>query len=135
MSTAPTLQRLFDVVKPFLGRSQLSAIHQGLRGEERDFFREKLAEYAGRVSSMPKTYGQDGNDDAIAYLHYFTSAFDWYITERDIEPEQLQAFGVAYLGRNPELGYINLVELVAAGAELNLYFTPTKLSEIEKLKA
>jgi hypothetical protein len=73
---------------------------------------------------MPKTYETDGQgDEAIAHLHYFTSGFDWYITERDMEEEQLQAFGLACV-HETELGYISIVELLRNGAELDLHFMP-----------
>jgi hypothetical protein len=79
---------------------------------------------------MPKTYEQDGlGQQAIAHLHYFTAGGDWYITERDTHPDQHQAFGAANLGYGAELGYISLPELLAAGAELDLHFTPRPLTQ------
>jgi len=136
VTAAQGLQALFKTLEPFLGTAQAAAIRYGLRGEEGELFRVKLEEYASRVQGMPKTYEtEERGVDSVAHLHYFTSAFDWYVTERDIYPEQLQAFGVAYLGRNPEVGYINLVELLAAGAELDLYFTPAPLREIARARA
>ena len=64
--------------------TQIMIIGDGCRGEERDFFFDKLSEYADRVRTMPKTYEQDGKGlDAIAYLHYFNGGADWYITEKD----------------------------------------------------
>ncbi len=67
--------------------------------------------------------------EAIAYLHYFLSGFDWYITERDMERQQLQAFGLACMGEE-EMGYINIVEFIRNGAELDLYFEPRSLRKI-----
>ena len=85
---------------------------------------------------MPQTYEQDGmGEQAIAHLHYFTSGCDWYITERDSDPDgegQIQAFGSANLGYGPELGYISIKELLENGAELDLYFTPCTLSSLRK---
>jgi hypothetical protein len=82
---------------------------------------------------MPKTYEQDGKDDqAIVYLHYFAGGrANAYITERDQEPEQHQAFGLADLfGDGGERGYISLVEWLANGAELDFHFTPCTLGEL-----
>jgi hypothetical protein len=117
----------------FIGPSQLSCIGTACRGEERDWFKAKLVELANLVQAMPKTYEQDGKgDQAIAYLHYFTAGCDWYITEKDSAQEQHQAYGVANIGYGPEKGYVSLVEILAAGAELDLHFPPMTLAEIEK---
>src|SRR5258705_12608941 len=100
-----------DLFYHFIGESQQQAILECLKGEERDWFHEKIKEYSKRIETMPKTYEQDGKGDAaIAYLHYFTPSADWWITERDCEEEQQQAFGLADLGYGAELGYISIVE-------------------------
>lgn len=121
----------------FLGRAQTRAIAAGLRGEEGSFFADKLRDLIERVASMPKTYEQEGRgDDAVAHLHYFLGGFDWYITERDLEQEQHQAFGWALLGNvgpdGGELGYISLAEITGAGAELDLFFSPAPLGELRQ---
>lgn len=126
----PTLRNFFSVM-------QLAAMRCGLSGEEAGYFREKLIEFDERIRTMPKTYEQDGKGDAaIVSLHYFLRGHDWYITERDMEEEQLQAFGLAALyGHEPELGYINITELIAHGAELDLHFAPCELGTIRAKRA
>lgn len=117
-------------LRGFISQPQLSAIDTACWGEERQFFYDKLVEVAGIVSTMPKSYETDDQGDkAIAYLHYFSAAADWYITEKDMEPEQHQAFGWADLGYGGEMGYISIVELVQNGVELDLYFNPRPLCE------
>lgn len=120
-------------LRGFIGKSQLHAIGQGCWGGERQYFYDKLVEMAGIVTRMPRTYEQDGlGDRAIAHLHYFKGSCDWYITEKDSEPDgQHQAFGLANLGYGGELGYISIVELVDLDVELDLYFTPCSLAEIK----
>lgn len=101
---------------------------------------EKAQKVAAVIETMPKTYEQDGKgDDAIAYLHYQVrhpnyAYSDWYITEKDMENEQIQAFGLVSLsGGRPELGYISLVELgTLEMVTLDLDFTPTRLGDIRK---
>ena len=131
ISLADTTQAV-NAMRGFIPPTQLSTMGTLCRGEEGDHFRSKFIEYAERVASMPKTYEQDGmGDDAVAHLHYFTGGCDWYITEKDMEAEQHQAFGLANLGYGGELGYISLVELLACrGVELDLYFKPKTLREI-----
>jgi len=119
----------------FVPRSQWKAILEGLSGEERPYFIEKVREYNARIDAMPKTYEQDGlGDQAVAHLHYFTAGGDWYITERDVDIDQtgqIQAFGLADPFQDGgELGYISIVELRRAGAELDLHWTPKTLAEI-----
>jgi hypothetical protein len=130
---SPTLARK-DVahaiaqLRGFIGTAQLQAIAQVCCSEEKQFMFEKLAEMARVVATMPRTYETDRQgDQAIVHLHYFMGGCDWYITERDCETGQLQAFGKANLGHGSELGYISIVEVLACGAELDLYWTPQPL--------
>jgi hypothetical protein len=121
-------------LRGFIGPSQLSCIGTACRGEERDWFKAKLVELANLVESMPKTYETEGKEP-IAYLHYFTSGWDFYITEKDIDQDgegQHQAYGVANIGYGPERGYVSIVEITQAGAELDLHFKPQPLCYIEK---
>ena len=133
--------RAVTALQGFIPAHQLDTLGTLCRGEEGDFFRGKLIEYAERVALMPKTYEQDGlGDQAIAHLHYFSGGCDWWITEKDMEtedgPGQLQAFGYADLGYGGELGYISLVELCQhPRVELDLYFTPAALGTIKQAKA
>jgi hypothetical protein len=121
-------------LRGFIGSSQLQALGDAMRGEEKQFFFDKMAALDSLVSTMPQTYQQDGlGDQAIVSLHYFRGSMDWYITERDSDPDgegQIQAFGLADFGDGGELGYISIVELIAAGIELDLYFEPKTLGQI-----
>lgn len=122
-------------LRPFLSRAQYLTLWQATRGEEGDWFKARTLEWALRVHDMPRTYAQDGlGDEAVAHLHYFIGGADWYITERDSDPDgagQTQAFGLADLGMSfPELGYISIAEITAAGAELDLHWTPRTLAEV-----
>jgi hypothetical protein len=132
-----TMRQATDAVQTlrgFIGAEQLDIIGRGCRGEERDYFKEKLVEMAKIVTDMPKTYEQDGlGENAVAHLHYFTGGCDWYITERDSDPDgegQIQAFGSANLGYGAELGYISIKELIEADVEIDLHFKPRTLAEI-----
>ena len=124
-------------LRGFIPPAQMELMGTLCRGEEGDFFRAKFVEFAERIGKMPKTYEQDGmGDEAVIYLHYFSGGCDWYITEKDMEDEQAQAFGYADLGYGGELGYISLVELCQCrGVELDLHFTPTTLATIKEATA
>jgi hypothetical protein len=120
------------VLRGFVCREQLAAITSAMRSEERQFFFDKAVEMANTIETMPVTYQTDGQgDEAIVHLHYFYGEFDWYITERDMLPEQFQAFGLAKMWEE-ELGYISIVELCANRAELDLYWTPKHLKHIKQ---
>ena len=140
MNTKMDAVNALRTLKGFIGKEQLAAITDGCRGEEKQFFFDKLVEMAGIVSAMPKTYEQDGlGDQAIAYLHYFRGNQDWYITEKDVgtpeDPGQHQAFGLADLGYGGEMGYISITEIIAHKVELDLYFRPRKLAELNRKAA
>lgn len=138
MKTLTETTAALNSLNPFIGSAQKQVIGSlAHHGEEREFFRDKLCTLAALVAGMPKTYEQDGKgEQAIASLHYFTSGADWYITEKDSEtsdkPGQHQAFGLADLGYGAELGYISLVEILAAGAEIDLHWTPKTVGEIQE---
>ena len=122
-------------LRGFIGSGQLQAIGDACRGEEKQFFFDKMVALSDLVSTMPQTYQQDGlGDQAIVSLHYFRGSMDWYITERDSDPDgegQIQAFGLADFGDGGKLGYISIVELISAGVELDLYFTPQTLGAVK----
>ena len=109
----------------------MQALWDGCRhSEEKAFFRQRVVDLAATIKTMPKTYDQDGlGMRAVAHLHYFTSAFDFFITEKDRSGGTKQAFGLA-CAHEREIGYINIREIVEAGAELDLYWAPKALGEI-----
>lgn len=120
---------------------QAKTIRAMMRGEEGAFFRAKIAELQQTLNTMPTSYQTDGQGDAaVVHLHYFTGSAEWYITERDREDEQHQAFGLAVLsGKDMELGYISLVELcrtsAITSANLDLHWQPRTLREIRAERA
>lgn len=132
-NTILDVAKAFNTLRWFVNVNQLTVMDNGTLGEERQYFIDKFCEYADRIDNMPKTYEQDGKgDQAIVYLHYFRSGMDWYITERDMEDEQYQAFGLADLGDGGELGYISIQELIENGVELDLHWTPKTLAEVKQ---
>jgi N12 class adenine-specific DNA methylase len=123
-------------LEDFVSAAQNAATLSGLSGPDAPAFQQIQRELLEILQTMPRTYQTDGQgDSAIAYLHYFTGNADWYITELDSDPDgqgQVQAFGLADLGMGfPELGYINIKELVQAGAELDYHFAPRSLRELQ----
>jgi hypothetical protein len=142
-ATIADVNAVMPLLKQFIGQAQLSAMGSGIRGEEGQFFKDKFIEVSKVIQTMPETYGTDGQGDkAVAYLHYFKGGMDWYITEKDAgdaedEKEgisgQVQAYGYANLGdpQNAEMGYISIKELIEAGVELDLYWTPKSIGTIK----
>ncbi len=130
---SPTLDAAsLAALRRFIGPAQMAAMHEGMQGEECAFFIGKLTEIAERIALMPATYATDDHGDAaIVHLHYFTGGCDWYITEKDCENVQHQAFGLACI-HEAELGYISIVELLRCRAELDLHFTPRTLAAVRQ---
>lgn len=117
------------------GRQLMAIIDYTQTGEDAKHYTRIAAEMVKTIVTMPETYDQDGKgDDAIVYLHYFLGGNDWYITEKDCDPDgdgQIQAFGLANLwGGYPELGYISIKELIDANVELDLYWHPKSVGEV-----
>lgn len=121
-----------ESIRPFVPRSQLAYMLQATHGEEGDYFRQLITDLAARIAAMPKTFEQSGaGDAALVHLHYFFAAFDWFITEKDMEGVgTLQAFGLADMGC-PELGYICIDELLTLkGMQLDLHWKPESLQSV-----
>jgi len=129
------MDEMLESLRDFVSESQLKALEAGLRGEEAAAFKEIVERLTNTIATMPEVYGQDGKGDgAIAYLHYFSPSWDWWITEKDsVEDEpQHQAFGLVR-GFTIELGYVPISELIKFPyVELDFYWTPKTLGEIKK---
>ncbi len=123
-----------DTLKLLTTPEQYEVITDAMLGEEGDHFIELIDRIHAMWQAMPKTYETDGQGcAALAQLHYFTGACDWWIVEKDADPDhvgQVQAFGIADLGMGPEAGYISIPELLENGVELDLYFKPKRLGEL-----
>jgi hypothetical protein len=118
-------------ISDFICLEQRKVIRELVYGEEGQFFADKLVELQGIIENMPKTYETEGlpAEKKLAQLHYFKGGWDWYIIEKDIENDQLQAFGVVK-GDETECRYISIQELMENGVEIDLHFTPTPYREL-----
>lgn len=128
-------------ILPFVPADQHRVVAQAIAkpGESADEFREIVYRMHRTITGMPKTYEQEAKgEDAIVHLHYFGGSSDWYITERDADPDgdgQVQASGLADLyGDGGESGYINIKELCELPGRymfnLDFHFTPRTLREV-----
>lgn len=133
LATAAQAGAALKLLAGFMSASQMNAVKEGMRGEEKQYFISKMVELEALIKGMPKTYDQDGmGDDAVASLHYFKGGADWYITEKDVSGDQEQAYGLADLGNGQggERGYISIVELIGEGVELDFGFAPQTLKQV-----
>ncbi len=121
-----------EYLKNFISKQQLNSLEHILKSEEKQYVKEKIDYFFDLIQKMPKTFETDGQGDkAIAYLHYFKSSIDFFVTEKDMEEEQLQAFGLVNMNNELELGYISIQELLELNFELDLSFIPKTLEEIK----
>ena len=129
MNTKPTPEAI-ATLRTLTTSEQFEVITDAMMGEEGDHFIEIIDRIHATWQAMPKTYETDAQGRAaLARLHYFIGGCDWWIVEKDADPDhagQVQAFGIADLGMGPELGYISIPELLENGAELDLYYTTPK---------
>ncbi len=133
--TRPEIPHELDTLKMLTTPEQYEVITDAMMGEEGDHFIELIDRIHATWQAMPKTYETDPQGRAaLARLHYFTGGCDWWIVEKDADPDhagQVQAFGVADLGIGAELGYISIPEILENGAELDLHYTtPKTIGEI-----
>ena len=96
------------------------------------FWDQKENEIAAIWRFMPGPYRtESGKGNTLAKLHFFLGAADWFIIEKDSDPDQNQMFGIADLGLGcREYGYISLPELHSVNAELDLYWEQQTAREI-----
>lgn len=129
--TSDEMLETFLKLTPFMGKNQLKTCWNICRTEPAELYGTLLAT-VDRIETMPKTYEQDGQGmAATVFLHYFLGGLDIYITEKDCEPEQLQAFGYTVNGYGEgEWGYVSLEEILACNVELDLYWDLAPLSEV-----
>ena len=132
--TGRQAQEALQKLAPFFNRQQWHTLWDLCKNsEEKAYFRQMVRDLWARIAGMHGIYGQAGKGaEAIAYLHYFSAGFDWYITEKDIGDGTAQAFGLTVWAIERELGYISIRELVAGSVELDLYWTPKTLAEIRR---
>jgi hypothetical protein len=117
---ANALLRLHD----FIGTAQRITIAEATKGEEAQFFIDKIMEIDNVVKTMPRLYAQDGKgEEAIVYLHYFVGGCDWFISEIPAIGEDDEAFGLCRISEQ-ELGYVYIPEITLNGAELDLHWEP-----------
>ena len=134
MNTKPTPEAI-ATLRTLTTSEQFEVITDAMMGEEGDHFIELIDRVHTMWQAMPKTYETDAQGRAaLAHLHYFIGGCDWWIVEKDADPDhagQVQAFGIADLGIGfRELGYISIPELLENGAELDLYFKPQPIGEL-----
>ncbi|MBL4703202.1 MAG: hypothetical protein JKY54_01690 [Flavobacteriales bacterium] len=113
----------------FINLNQLSVI---FKNEELQNQFDNIYEI---ISNTPKVYEQEEieSDKKKFYIHYFNPNSDFYISEKDFENEQLQAYGFACLNgdkQNAEFGYISINEIIKLGFEIDLHFQPCLQSTI-----
>lgn len=125
----------------FMPVSQRFALKELIKGEEGEFFVQKVLELAKTIRDMPKTHETDFQQtkDKMAHLHYFRGGVDAWIVEKDVgdgtpDTRQYQAFGTITLFgggiEEAEWGYISIQELIENGVELDLHWTPKQMKEI-----
>lgn len=131
----PALKSVPKRLAAFIPEHQLKATRSTMKSNP-EALGGQLSDLLSIIDNMPKTYETDGINykQKTAWLHYFSSGSDWYIVERDMSEEQLQAYGYIVLNgdmRNAELGYVNIEEIgKIPQVELDYYWTPKKLGQI-----
>lgn len=124
-----------DTHRKYFSKMQLAIFQMIETTGDGAYVLEQVTKVVRVISTMPRTYATQEEEDPVVYLHYFLGACDWWITELDIDGGVDQAFGMACLGDpfSAGLGYISITEIVTHRAEMDLYWVPKPLSEIQAL--
>jgi len=143
MSTTRKAYHALDTtLSKFMPRAQRMVLTSQLAGEEGEGIAEIVNAVAKVIAEMPETYQTEGQGlNALAHLHYFIAGVEAWIVEKDRgdpnngDTSQTQAYGMVTMTGNVEdgqVGYVSIEELVEAGAELDLYWTPKTLAQVRE---
>lgn len=118
-----------------------------LRGEEGEAIADLVIHLAKAIEATPVTYTTNFIDtpNKVVHLHYFGKGVDAWIVERDIgdtqegtgKGEQTQAYGkISLQGEGwdgAEWGYIDIATMIRLGVEIDLYWSPSTVREVDSL--
>ena len=90
---------------------------------------------------IPKLYETESQIDPIVYVQLFTpdANWSWFITELSIDKDICLGLVISPFVEHRELGYFSLNELKTVRGKLglpverDLWFKPTKLSDIKRM--
>ena len=131
----------------FINYPQRLCLLEQLHGEEGEAIADLVLQIAEAIKATPKTYDTNFIDtpDKTVHLHYFGKGVDAWIVERDKgdTPEgtglgtQLQAYGkISLQGEGwdgAEWGYIDIATMIRLGVEIDLYWSPSTVREVDSL--
>ena len=87
MNKQPTPEAL-ATLRTLTAPAQCAVILAAARGEEAEHFLAIIDRIHAAWQAMPKTYETDAQGRAaLAQLHYFTGGCEWWIVEKDADPD------------------------------------------------
>lgn len=114
--------------RSIMPRLQMMSVMESGKGEEKQFFIDKIKEFETIFEAAKKRQNLKAID-SIVRAHFFYRQTHWYIF--DYDPKQNYFFGYVVLNgdtQNSESGYISIDELHRIkGVELDFYWTPKEL--------
>jgi len=97
---------------------------------------DRLVDFISFMPSSSIIRNGDNLADAIAYLHYQIALTDYYITHCDTGKQQLRAHGgIDAGGMFLSVDFVNVHEILRAGAVLDFDWKPVPLREIKAKSA
>lgn len=113
------------MLKKFIGRAQYAATAD----------RDALERIEKILEKLPVLYETEKTPlhEKTAWLRYFIGSLECYIFEAQEEDGRIIAFGLVRSAHDmiEEMEYIDISHWLEMGIELDLYFTPCKVSELE----
>ena len=128
------LFRITELLNAFTAGYQRAELLANLRQGPDNLYVHVLARLADRWDQTPTTAQMHGaTRSAIARWHFTKGASDYWIIAKDTGASQSHAYGLAsisYVHAAPEPGHISIPDILADGAQLDLYFEPVTVAEI-----
>ncbi len=90
------------------------------------------------ATTLPALYATEHEADPLCRVKLFTPDANYTLWATEYDPSQRLLFGYVCNGSDGELGYVSLDELESVRGpfglpvERDLYFTPTRLSEVRR---
>jgi len=129
MCTQKEMDELFKNLQGFIGNLQLQALRMLYKSRDGKWYRNRLNELLQTFNNLPELYSNEElGENAIIKLHYFTPSSDFYITE--IDRDRRTAFGLIRIAE-PELGYINLPDLIDCNTEIDLHWSEKTIADVK----
>lgn len=126
----------FQSVRPFISPQQKIEFSEALDGDQKPVFYIETIESILAALSRCNSSLIDRNEEAyVAHLHYQTTVADFYLIKMaKSDNASVMFFGLTVMNNDidsSQYGLIDIAEILANGAQLDLYWASTKIGIVK----